>query len=310
MTTILQFFAISFVKNVPRMNNVASKLPEVHLQKVFVSEASIHYEYYSTTSVLEPVSSERPLVVFLHGGAWKAGNSRMHYQVPFLAYLLKNKVDVISCNYRKNEWPNPLVDVVATFRQIQEQFPHRRLVFCGSSAGGHLSILGYYYSRFNKEESKNHKMLLFYPAIDVLNQLQSRQPLLFNDRSILGKPQPPYTLLNRFFETFVASTQHPSNETFPWISPLQLFLPEAYTEEQWKEWPETFVAHGRNDAITLFQASEFFVQELNKKSGQPSNQMQPSKHILLPVKGSHNFDIPDCPQTKEVYEKMLDWINK
>jgi len=276
-----------------------TKLPPVHFEKVMVHNANIHYEYYSTNPPHKKEDVEkRPLLLFVHGGGWKAGNSRMHYQVPFLAYLLKNNVDVISCNYRKNEWPNPLVDVVATFRHVQDQFPNRRLVFCGSSAGGHLSILGYFYNRFTQEESKNHKMLLFYPAIDVLNQMKSRQPLFFNDRTLLGQPNPPYTLLNRFFETFVLQ-KAASHESYPFVSPLQLFSDTDAIS--WKEWPTTFVAHGRTDAITMFEASEYFVEELNRRSEK--------KHTLLPVKGSHNFDIPDCPQTKEVYETMLTWIH-
>jgi len=266
----------------------------------------VHYEFYSSS----PANESRPLLVFVHGGAWKTGNSRAHYQAPFLTFLLRNGVDVIACNYRKTKWPDPLVDIVETFRQIEAAWPDRQIIFCGASAGGHLTTLAYYYNQFRRntkqiaetEVRKRHRILLFYPALDVFNQLKVRQPLLFNDRSILGRPTPPYTLLSRFFERFVASPELMPSTEFPWASPLQLF--EAAPRNTWTTWPPTLVAHGVNDPITMFNASRFYVDELNRLS----EQEPVLKHRIIPVRGSHNFDIPDCPQTLDVYDEVLHWI--
>jgi acetyl esterase/lipase len=328
-----------------------SLVPPVHrYERIWVREASprVHYEFYSSSS---GKNESRPLLVFVHGGAWKTGDSRAHYQAPFLAFLLRNGVDVISCNYRKTKWPDPLADIVETFRQIEAAWPERQIIFCGASAGGHLATLAYYYNQFgrNTEQSvvcksdsrdtasesgrktevntksesttaetkseqfdtelrKRHRILLFYPALDVFNQLKVRQPLLFKDRTILGRPTPPYTLLSRFFERFVASPELMPNAEFPWASPLQLF--GAAPRDTWTTWPPTLVVHGVNDPITMYNASQFYVDELNRLS-EPFAVEEPVpvlKHRIRPVRGSHNFDIPDCPQTLDVYEEVLAWI--
>lgn len=288
------------------------------VQRVVEASPHVHYEFYSSSP---GKNDSRPLLVFVHGGAWKTGSSRAHYQAPFLAFLLRHKVDVIACNYRKTRWPDPLADIVETFRQIEAAWPDRLIIFCGASAGGHLTTLAYYYNQFGRktevipksesitvetkskqfetEARKRHRILLFYPALDVFNQLKVRQPLLFNDRSILGRPTPPYTLLSRFFERFVASPELMPSTEFPWASPLQLF--GAAPRDTWTTWPPTLVAHGVNDPITMFNASRFYVDELNRLS-------LAKTHRIIPVRGSHNFDIPDCPQTLAVYDEVLAWI--
>jgi acetyl esterase/lipase len=301
-----------------------SLVPPVHrYERVLEASPRVHYEFYSSSS---GKNESRPLLVFVHGGAWKTGNSRAHYQAPFLAFLLRNGVDVISCNYRKTKWPDPLADIVETFRQIEVAWPERPIIFCGASAGGHLATLAYYYNQFGPELRKRHRILLFYPALDVFNQLKVRQPLLFKDRTILGRPTPPYTLLSRFFERFVASPELTPNAEFPWASPLQLF--GAAPRDTWTTWPPTLVVHGVNDPITMYNASQFYVDELNRLAQQepllkpvpmakPVPLLKPFaveepvpllKHRIRPVRGSHNFDIPDCPQTLDVYEEVLAWI--
>jgi hypothetical protein len=270
----------------------------------------IHYEYYSRNEE-SGKQNTRPLVAFVHGGAWKFGNSRQNYQLPLLKYLLGNGVDVISCNYRKDMWPIPLNDVAATFENIQENYggDGRKIVFFGSSAGGHLAIMAYYYALIAQQiqgakviqEDKNHKMLLFYPAIDVFNQLKQRQMLFPPDRNLEGTKTPPVTLLSSFFETFV-TPRNKKDAKYPWVSPVELI--EKAPLETWSKWPSTLVVHGKQDMITLFKGSEYFIESIKFFSGNDD------KHELIGVDGSHNFDIPDCPTTKKVYSQVLEWIKK
>jgi len=300
------------------------------------NDVNIHYEYYSRKSGVDKdgfivlnggrglgdedrgeenqnQKKRNPLVVFVHGGAWKFGSSRNHYQIPLLQFLLENDIDIISCNYRKELWPTPLRDVEATFRNIVENYGDRPIVFFGTSAGGHLAIMAYYYAFLAKQskeksikgdllkaqDSGNHKMLLFYPAIDVFNQLKQRQ-LLFPDRNFAGESTVPVTLLSSFFETFVTPQRSSRSMRYPWISPLEMI--EKAPLEAWPLWPSTKVYHGRQDMITLYKGSEYFVESLKFFSGKDE------KHSLQGVDGSHNFDIPDCPKTKEMYSDILDWI--
>jgi len=251
----------------------------------------VHYEYYSAGDEGNR-STDKALLVFVHGGAWKSGDSRSHYQMPFLAYLVRNGIDVISCNYRKTAWPDPLSDVVETFRQIERTYPGRRIIFCGASAGGHLATLAYYYNRFPARRRKQHRLLLFYPALDVYNDLQFHQPILLGRRS---------TLLSVFFDRLVVSRKKaPSDPQFPWVSPIQLLQ-----EAPLSTWPDTMIAHGVYDPLTLYGASSFFVEELGKRS-----HFRRENDRILPVAGSHNFDNPDSPATAAVYEEMLQWIRK
>ena len=291
---------------------------------------NIHYEYYSKriegggeATLFQPNLNDatgsskdapplKPLFVFVHGGAWKTGNSRENYQTSFLHFLLENDIDVISCNYRKNAWPQPLKDVIATFKHIQETYNHnnRTIIFCGASAGGHLTIMSYFYNFFSKSHP-NHKMLLFYPAIDVFNKLKLRQPYIFNDINWIGEKLPPVTLLNFYFETFIVPRKKTQEKRgrrsrYPYVSPLELF-DELPNEEWWSAWPSTFVAHGKQDAITLYSGSEYFIHHLRDKS-RLSKEEAKKKYILYGVDGSHNFDVPGYPQTKELYNDILKWI--
>jgi acetyl esterase/lipase len=298
---------------------------------------NIHYEYYSKrmkesgeatpfqynhNEVKDSTPSKdgittpiKPLFVFVHGGAWKTGNSREHYQTSFLSFLLENDIDVISCNYRKTTWPQPLKDVIATFEHIQETYNenNRTIIFCGASAGGHLTIMSYFYNFFSKPHP-NHKMLLFYPAIDVFNQLQMRQPYIFNDINWAGNKIPPVTLLNFYFETFIVPRKKTQEKRgrrsrYPYVSPLELF-DELPKEEWWSAWPSTFLAHGKQDAITLYSGSEYFIHCLRDRSTLLRREEVEKKYILYGVDGSHNFDIPGYPKTKELYDVILKWIHE
>jgi acetyl esterase/lipase len=270
---------------------------------------NIHYEYYSKEGNAK-MSPSTPLVIFVHGGAWKFGNSRNHYQIPLLEKLLDNNIDVISCNYRKELWPIPLNDVAFTFDRIQETYGqnNRRIVFFGTSAGGHLAIMAYYYSFLAMQpnstlppENKNHRMLLFYPAIDVFNQLKQKQ-ILFPNHKVEDNKRQPVTLLSSFFETFVTEKNKGSkvDKTYPWISPIELV--ENAPLETWSKWPSTMIVHGKQDMITLYQCSEYFIESINFFSGDEK------RHSLIGVDGSHNFDIPGCPTTRDVYKNVIDWI--
>jgi len=294
VVTLLSFTKTHLVQGF----QVAMGIIQNHVVQHRVHGNQIHYEYFSRRNGSKNKRDDKPLMVFVHGGAWKTGSSRMHYQKPFVELLLESDVDVICCNYRKTRWPQPLQDVLATFEEIEQRHGDRPITFCGASAGGHLTILAYYYSSFFRKQQEGgvrpqHKMLLFYPAIDVFNQLEATQPLLFHSK-------PPRTLLNTFFETFVVPRDGPRHPDFPWVSPIELL--ESAPLATWKAWPATRVVHGKQDAITLFKASDYFVEGLRFLSGDDN------KHTLLGVEGSHNFDIPDCPQTKRVYRGLVDWI--
>ncbi|GGQ44635.1 lipase [Streptomyces griseorubens] len=103
-------------------------------------------------------SGPAPVVVVLHGGAWRAPYDRRHIS-PFAAFLAHRGFAVASFEYRRGatqtdggdpvagRWPDTFDDVAAAVDAlpalIREHLPAgdpRRIVLTGHSAGGHLAL--------------------------------------------------------------------------------------------------------------------------------------------------------------------------
>jgi acetyl esterase/lipase len=99
-----------------------------------------------------------PLVVVLHGGAWRAAYDRRHLS-PFAGFLARRGFAVASVEYRRGSavpaegdpvagrWPETFDDVAAALdalpalvRADPVQADPRRMVLTGHSAGGHLAL--------------------------------------------------------------------------------------------------------------------------------------------------------------------------
>ncbi|MGW1722384.1 alpha/beta hydrolase [Streptomyces sp. NPDC002306] len=101
-----------------------------------------------------------PLVVVLHGGAWRAPYDRRHV-TPFADFLARRGFAVANVEYRRGasipgqggsgpvagRWPDTFDDVAAALdalpalaRQALPQADPRRTVVVGHSAGGHLAL--------------------------------------------------------------------------------------------------------------------------------------------------------------------------
>ncbi|MFK0118790.1 alpha/beta hydrolase [Streptomyces sp. NPDC090994] len=104
-----------------------------------------------------------PVVVALHGGAWRAPYDRRHLS-PFAAFLARRGFAVASVEYRRGaadpaaasaaagpavagRWPDTFDDVAAALDAlpalVKEHLPDadpRRTVLTGHSAGGHLAL--------------------------------------------------------------------------------------------------------------------------------------------------------------------------
>ncbi|MEM6472826.1 MAG: alpha/beta hydrolase [Planctomycetota bacterium] len=123
------------------------------LPKGFASELDVEYarvgEISLTMDVFFPVASEkdRPLVIWIHGGGWRAGNKR-----PCPALRLLNQGFVVaSIDYRLTGeaiFPAQIFDCKAAIRYLRTnadtyRIDQQRIGVWGSSAGGHLaSLLG------------------------------------------------------------------------------------------------------------------------------------------------------------------------
>ncbi|GGT38944.1 alpha/beta hydrolase family protein [Streptomyces purpureus] len=101
-----------------------------------------------------------PLVITLHGGAWRAPYDRLHL-TPFTDFLARRGFAVANVEYRRGgeiprprgtdpvagRWPETFDDVAAALDAVPElaarhlpQADPRRIVLTGHSAGGHLAL--------------------------------------------------------------------------------------------------------------------------------------------------------------------------
>ncbi|MET8946001.1 alpha/beta hydrolase [Streptomyces sp. NPDC004542] len=117
-------------------------------------------DFYAPRGVSGP-GGPAPLVVVLHGGAWRAAYDRRHI-TPFAGFLARRGFAVANVEYRRGgatpaqggeagpvagRWPDTFDDVAAALdalpalvREALPQADPRRMVLTGHSAGGHLAL--------------------------------------------------------------------------------------------------------------------------------------------------------------------------
>lgn len=92
-----------------------------------------------------PSAEKPPLIVYVHGGAWRAGSRA---DVP-IAGLLEHGFAIASVDYRlstQDRFPAQIHDIKAAIRflranAVQLRLNANRIAIIGSSAGGHLAAL-------------------------------------------------------------------------------------------------------------------------------------------------------------------------
>lgn len=90
-------------------------------------------------------SEKRPLIVWVHGGGWKAGSK----ETPQIAWVLDHGYALASINYRLSQqavFPAQIHDCKGAIRFLRAHadkygYDARRIGIAGSSAGGHLVAL-------------------------------------------------------------------------------------------------------------------------------------------------------------------------
>jgi acetyl esterase/lipase len=95
-----------------------------------------------------PGPGPRPVIVWLHGGGWSAGD-KSDPLPPNVLRQLDRGWDVVNANYRLAPWsrfPVPLLDAKSAVRWVKASAADRgwdpsRVVVAGHSAGGHLATL-------------------------------------------------------------------------------------------------------------------------------------------------------------------------
>ncbi|MET9733438.1 alpha/beta hydrolase [Streptomyces sp. NPDC006458] len=115
-------------------------------------------DFYAPRGENAPDGGSAPLVVVLHGGAWRAPYDRAHIS-PFADFLARRGFAVASVEYRRGpaepqtagtpvagRWPDTFDDIAAALdalpalaEALPQADPHRTVI-TGHSAGGHLAL--------------------------------------------------------------------------------------------------------------------------------------------------------------------------
>ena len=147
LTLILFFVAATLVLAQRRGSTEATKVPEgitVHRDLAYVPDG---HERQKLDLYIPDEGENLPLIIWIHGGAWRGGN-KTHY-VP-KAYLTAGYAGA-SINYRLSQhaiFPAQIEDVKAAVRWLRAnaetyRLDPNRFAAWGSSAGGHLvAMLG------------------------------------------------------------------------------------------------------------------------------------------------------------------------
>ena len=124
--------------------NVAAVEP-THRNVVYATVRDLNLQLDVYTPQNAQKSQKTPLVVWIHGGAWRAGSKN---KVP-VATLVNHGFAIASVDYRLSpvaKFPAQIHDIKAAIRFLRANaatydFDPDRFVIAGSSAGGHLAAL-------------------------------------------------------------------------------------------------------------------------------------------------------------------------
>ncbi len=149
-----------------------------------LNDSQLDVSYFTRTNTKE----ERPAMVFVHGGSWKAGDKKHFYRQS--AYLAeKYNIFCVNVEYRLSgvaKYPSALEDckcAIRWTRSVAEKFKidTNRIGVCGGSAGAHLSAMVATTNGIEKHEgtgpyqnfsSKVHLAVLYNGHFDMADQLK------------------------------------------------------------------------------------------------------------------------------------------
>lgn len=183
-----------------------------------------------------------PVIVFVHGGSWRAGNKAQ--LSAFNRQLARQGCAVAAINYRKApKWHFPAA-VDDVFRAIdflkanaaELQIDPTRIVLAGRSAGGQIALSAAYSGR----DPAIRGVIAFYPPTDLLlgYQIPSR-PGVLNSREAL--------------EDFLGGSPAEKPLAYTAASPLAHVTPNT---------PPTLLIHGRRDPVVWPFHSEMLDRRL------------------------------------------------
>jgi acetyl esterase/lipase len=208
-----------------------------------VDGKSLQLDIYKPENLTDPV----PLIIFVHGGAWRSGN-RDDYRVYTVAFAQKGYVTATVSYRLLNNKPYPACvedvwDAVQWFFRNSEKYGYdkTRIAIVGGSAGAHLALLAAYGWRKEIDSAAvteyNYRVKAvvdIYGPVDFTTEYAKHQPLV-ND--------------------FLAHSYRDSPELYTEASPVQYLR---------KNNPPTLILHGTSDRLVPISQSDTLKARLDR----------------------------------------------
>ncbi|KAI9025560.1 Alpha/Beta hydrolase protein [Hyaloraphidium curvatum] len=198
--------------------------------------------------------SNRPVLLYVHGGAWQFGDKR-YPSSPLLPDLARAGFVVVNTNYRLSRgsapgvFPEHLIDIKRCIRWVKANIDKyggdpNFVAISGGSAGGHLATLAaltanvpLFQPGFESVNTSVQACCPFYPVVDVTN--------------VTGSNNPNF---ERFFRQVVAGNEHDMDWLREHASPLTMVKAS-------KNVPPFLVFHGERDTLVPVPTVRAFVKE-------------------------------------------------
>lgn len=199
-----------------------------------------------------------PVLVFVHGGGWDSGSKGMY---KFLADgFTRSGYDIVVPNYRiypDAKFPNFLTDNAKAVAFTQKEFPDRKIVLMGHSAGAYnVLMLG-----LQDEYLKN-------ASVDRCSKISGIVALAAPTGIV---PLESERLIEIFPDRFTAGDAVLNNVTGPT--------------------PPLFLVHGENDEVVYPQNSTQLAEKVVARGGQAKVEIYPGQNHIDVVKVlSRHFD--------------------
>lgn len=297
--------------------SIISGLNPLNIKKGSVQKIkNIKYSFADKRNVLDiympkynldsPPTKNRPILLYIHGGAWITGNKESQ-GLTTLYHLAQKGWVCASINYRlapKNRFPAMLHDALEAISWLNKHAERydadpNFITITGGSAGGHIASLAALISG-NPERSKE----FYYATTNISAAISAYSRYDFLDSANIWGPMKKG--LTKFIRAKIMTCDPDENQKI-WelASPASMVNQSA---------PPFLIIHGSHDSLIPLEEARYFYDELKKISKKTVRYEE--------VKGAqHAFDILKTPASEgfalkceaflaEVHQKYLSNINQ
>ena len=227
----------------------------------------------------------KSIIFYLHGGGYCFGSSLTTHKVGLTKLAKQTGSVCYSVDYRlapEHQYPAALDDALTAWKHIVSQNPNCNIILAGDSAGGGLSLALMMYLRDNNEQIPDG-LVLFSPWTDLTCSGETYETKANYD---------PMFTTNMTKDSANIYVPEDVKKTDPYISPLY---------GDFTNLPRTLVLVGSNEI--LLDDSRLFAQKAEKSGVDIEIDIWPSMFHDWWLFGSF------IPETKQVLDKVTNWIN-